>query len=98
MGTSIHTELEQQTRILDDLDAGVDNTSGRLNAVVRRVNKLLESTSGTCYFYYSSLLFYYRHFLFFTYNLVIYYLFIYYLLIHYWLIHYLLIYCLFVYY
>jgi len=45
MGTSIHTELEQQTRILDDLDAGVDNTSGRLNAVVRRVNKLLESTS-----------------------------------------------------
>jgi len=45
MGTSIHSELEQQSRILDDLEAGVDNTSGRLNAVMRRVNKLLESTS-----------------------------------------------------
>lgn len=45
MGTSIHSELEQHSRILDDLDAGVDNTSGRLNAVMRRVNKLLESTS-----------------------------------------------------
>jgi len=45
MGTSIHSELEQHNRILDDLDAGVDNTSGRLNSVMRRVNKLLESTS-----------------------------------------------------
>jgi len=45
IGTSIHSELEQQSRILDDLEAGVDNTSGRLNSVMRRVNKLLESTS-----------------------------------------------------
>jgi len=45
MGTTINTELEQQGRILEELDAGVDRTSGRLNAVMRRVNKLLESTS-----------------------------------------------------
>jgi len=45
MGESIHSELEQQSRILDDLNAGVDNTQGRLSNVMRRVNKLLESTS-----------------------------------------------------
>jgi len=45
MGNQIHSELDQQGRILDDLEAGVDSTSGRLNAVMRRVNKLLESTS-----------------------------------------------------
>lgn len=45
MGNAIHSELDQHHKILEDLDAGVDNTSGRLNAVMRRVNKLLESTS-----------------------------------------------------
>jgi len=45
MSTSIHTELEQQSRILDDLETGVDKTSGRLSSVIKRVNKLLESTS-----------------------------------------------------
>jgi len=45
MGQSIHTELDLQNRMLGDLEAGVDSTSGRLTAVMRRVNKLLESTS-----------------------------------------------------
>jgi len=45
MGSSIQTELEQQGSILSDLEAGVDRTAGRLSAVMRRVNKLLESTS-----------------------------------------------------
>jgi len=45
MGNSIQAELEQHGRILDDLDSGVDNTSGRLNSVMRRVDKLLASTN-----------------------------------------------------
>lgn len=45
MGKQINTELEQQSRILGDMEAGVDSTSARLSSVMRRVNKLLESTS-----------------------------------------------------
>ena len=48
MGNSIYSELNQHSRILGDLDAGVDDTQGRLTSVMRRVNKLLESTSGMC--------------------------------------------------
>jgi hypothetical protein len=48
MGNSIYSELNIQNRILGDLDAGVDDTQGRLTSVMRRVNKLLESTSGMC--------------------------------------------------
>eukprot|EP00026_Physarum_polycephalum_P014827 Phypoly_transcript_15386.p1 GENE.Phypoly_transcript_15386~~Phypoly_transcript_15386.p1 ORF type:complete len:256 (+),score=30.40 Phypoly_transcript_15386:127-894(+) len=45
MGNSIYSELNTQSRILGDLEAGVDDTQGRLTSVMRRVNKLLESTS-----------------------------------------------------
>jgi len=45
MGNSIYSELNTHNRILNDLDAGVDDTQGRLTSVMRRVNKLLESTS-----------------------------------------------------
>jgi len=45
MGQTINTELNQQSLILDEMDSQVDKTSGRLNNVVRRLNKLLESTS-----------------------------------------------------
>jgi len=45
MGQTINTELNQQSLILDDMDSEVDKTSGRLSNVVRRLNKLLESTS-----------------------------------------------------
>lgn len=45
MGNSIYSELNTHSRILDDLDSGVEDTQGRLTSVMRRVNKLLESTS-----------------------------------------------------
>lgn len=45
MGNSIYSELNVQSKMIDDLDAGVDDTQGRLTSVMRRVNKLLESTS-----------------------------------------------------
>jgi len=45
MGNSIYSELNTQSRILGDLESGVDDTQGRLTSVMRRVNKLLESTS-----------------------------------------------------
>jgi syntaxin 6 len=45
MGEAIHVELGQQSRILDDLDGEVNKTSGRLGNVMRRLNKLLESTN-----------------------------------------------------
>jgi hypothetical protein len=47
MGNSIYSELNQHAKILGDLETGVDETQGRLSSVMRRVNKLLESTSGT---------------------------------------------------
>jgi len=45
MGNSIYSELNVHKQIIDDLDNEVDNTQGRLTSVMRRVNKLLESTS-----------------------------------------------------
>jgi len=46
MGNSIYYELNSQSKILDDLDSGVDNTQGRLTAVSNRVKKLLDSTGS----------------------------------------------------
>jgi len=43
MAHATKDEIVQHGKILDDLDAGVDRTHGRLNSVMRRVNKLLES-------------------------------------------------------
>jgi len=43
MGNTIKDELEMQSRMLDDLESGVDQTSGRLATVMRRVNKLLDT-------------------------------------------------------
>jgi len=45
MGHAIGDELSTQQRMLEDLEGGVDRTSGRLEGVMRRVNKLLDSTS-----------------------------------------------------
>jgi len=45
MGEQIHSELLQQNRILDEMDDKVERTSARLTGVLRKVNKLLESTS-----------------------------------------------------
>lgn len=46
MSGSINSELNTHARILDDLDDGVDDTTGRLESVTRRVNRLLESKGG----------------------------------------------------
>jgi len=45
MGKAIGSELEVQNKILTDLDTKVDDTSGRLSTVMRRLNKLMESAS-----------------------------------------------------
>eukprot|EP01113_Clastostelium_recurvatum_P004739 TRINITY_DN1208_c0_g1_i2.p1 TRINITY_DN1208_c0_g1~~TRINITY_DN1208_c0_g1_i2.p1 ORF type:complete len:251 (-),score=44.44 TRINITY_DN1208_c0_g1_i2:72-824(-) len=45
MGQAISSELSVQSRILDNLTAKVDDTSGRLSGVMRRLNKLIESAS-----------------------------------------------------
>jgi len=45
MGRAIGSELEVQNKILTDLDSKVDDTSGRLSTVMRRLNKLMESAS-----------------------------------------------------
>jgi len=45
MGEAINSELVQQARILEDMEGEVDKTSGRLSNVVKKVNRLLESTS-----------------------------------------------------
>lgn len=46
MGNSINAELGLHARILEDMELGVDDTQGRLTSITRRVNRLLESTSG----------------------------------------------------
>jgi len=45
MGITINDELLRQQVILGDMDSEVDKTSVRLNNVLKRLNKLLDSTS-----------------------------------------------------
>eukprot|EP01112_Ceratiomyxa_fruticulosa_P004371 TRINITY_DN1491_c0_g2_i1.p1 TRINITY_DN1491_c0_g2~~TRINITY_DN1491_c0_g2_i1.p1 ORF type:complete len:252 (+),score=39.78 TRINITY_DN1491_c0_g2_i1:468-1223(+) len=45
MGQAISSELSLQDRILTDLSNKVDNTSGRLGVVMRKLSKLIESAS-----------------------------------------------------
>jgi len=45
MGKAINSELSAHAIILDDMGSKVDHTDGRLTATIRRVNKLIESTS-----------------------------------------------------
>ncbi len=60
MGHTINAELTTHAQILDEMEAGVDNTSGRLQSVMRRVNKLMETTSGMyCFTFLHSFSFHY---------------------------------------
>jgi len=45
MGKTINEELSVQSRMLDTMDDEVNKTQGRLTNTLRRLNKLLESTS-----------------------------------------------------
>jgi len=45
MGRTIGSELNQHAIILDEMNSKVDNTQNRLTGAIRKVNKLIESTS-----------------------------------------------------
>jgi len=45
MGQTINDELTLQSKILGEMETEVDKTSGRLSNVLKRLNKLIDSTS-----------------------------------------------------
>jgi syntaxin 6 len=45
MGVTINNELLTQQRILEEMDSEVDKTNSRLNNMLKRLNKLIDSTS-----------------------------------------------------
>jgi len=45
MGVTINDELHRQQLILEEMDTEVDKTNSRLNNVMKRLNKLIDSTS-----------------------------------------------------
>mmetsp|Transcript_14583 Transcript_14583/g.51883 ORF Transcript_14583/g.51883 Transcript_14583/m.51883 type:complete len:115 (-) Transcript_14583:255-599(-) len=47
MAEEIHGELKTQTRLIDDLEAGLDETTEKMNFVMGKLAKLLK-TKDTC--------------------------------------------------
>jgi hypothetical protein len=45
IGSSISAELENQTRMIEELDSDVDATQGRMDSAVRAVDKILRDTA-----------------------------------------------------
>lgn len=43
MAVTINNELEDQAKIIDDLDRGVDEAQGKMDSVIRHVEKLLQT-------------------------------------------------------